>query len=193
MERKCEHCGAAFNIPASVAALRGKGRFCSRECVRAARADRVKPRPLAIRFWDRVERPEGDGCWLWLGAKNRRGYGSLCIKKPKREEAHRVAYRLTFGEIPGDQVVRHKCDNPSCVRPDHLELGTQGDNIRDAVDRGRIAVGIRHGSAVLDAATVQAIREDHAAGATIYGLAKRHNVGQQTVSDIVHRKTWRHL
>lgn len=80
-------------------------------------------------------RPDGD-CRLWLGAADRDGYG-LVRHGGRLRGAHRVAYALAVGQIPRGQIVRHRCDRPACVRPDHLEVGTHADNVRDAIERGR--------------------------------------------------------
>lgn len=92
-----------------------------------------------IPFWDRVEKTAE--CWLWLGP-TLQGYGMLGNKYPERR-AHRYVWHLTRGRIPAGMVVMHKCDNPRCVRPDHLALGTQYDNILDCIRKGRQSRGIR--------------------------------------------------
>lgn len=89
-------------------------------------------------LWRRVEKT--DGCWLWTGGVNWKGYGRLGGGKPGskwRESAHRLSYRLTYGSIPEGMHVCHRCDVPRCVRPDHLFLGTNTDNVRDAIRKGR--------------------------------------------------------
>ena len=86
-----------------------------------------------IPFWSRVEKT--DECWLWLGP-TLQGYGMLGSQYPERR-AHRYVWHLTRGRIPAGMVVMHKCDNPQCVRPDHLALGTQYDNILDCIRKGR--------------------------------------------------------
>jgi hypothetical protein len=87
-------------------------------------------------FWRHVQK--GDGCWLWTGSVNhaRGGYGQVKYGK-KHYRAHRLAWLLTFGEIPDGMKVLHRCDTPACCRPDHLFLGSQTDNIHDMLEKGR--------------------------------------------------------
>lgn len=90
---------------------------------------------VATRFWAHVEK--GPGCWLWTGARTWSGHGTFNVGAKKFDRAHRVAYRLVHGAIPDGLVVCHQCDNPPCVNPAHLWLGTQGDNLRDMMAKGR--------------------------------------------------------
>ena len=92
------------------------------------------------KLWERVRKCES-GCWEWSGCK-RNGYGSLTYEG-KTWVAHRLAYTLTYGPIPNRLLVCHKCDNPGCVRPEHLFLGTQLDNMTDMVAKGRHRSGKR--------------------------------------------------
>lgn len=103
---------------------------------------KAKPPKLSLeeRFWQNVGIDDSDRCWLWHGSKNNAGYGSIGFRK-KSIMAHRLSWRLHFGNIPAGQVVMHKCDNPGCVNPDHLQLGTYRDNARDAIDKGRFEPG----------------------------------------------------
>lgn len=104
----------------------GKGR---RSYVRGA---------LAVRFAARVVHAEGDACWLWRGARQKPGYGRVNLGGGKIEHAHRVAWRLANRRrIPAGRAVLHKCDNPPCVRPDHLFLGTDKMNVADKELKGR--------------------------------------------------------
>lgn len=89
-------------------------------------------------FWSRVNKGslEGD-CWLWMGGHTQTGYGIVSASPNTWRIAHRLAWELTFGEIPKGLFVCHKCDNPPCVRPDHLFLGTANDNMQDKIVKGR--------------------------------------------------------
>lgn len=94
--------------------------------------------PLPERFWQKVQKGSIDECWPWLGCRDRHGYGRVSTtRKQGPKFAHRIAWRLTFGE-PGSQHVLHQCDNPPCCNPNHLFLGTHLDNMRDAVRKGRL-------------------------------------------------------
>lgn len=81
-----------------------------------------------------------DGCWEWQRAKLPAGYGQISIGRQRQDYAHRVSYQIFHGEIPNGMVVRHRCDNPSCCNPEHLEVGTQKDNMRDCKSRGRMVM-----------------------------------------------------
>jgi hypothetical protein len=92
-------------------------------------------RSLAERFWEKVDR-SGE-CWTWTASKIGRGYGQIGITRSRSDRAHRVSWRLAHGEIPNGLCVLHRCDNPSCVNPAHLFLGTKGDNAADRQKKGR--------------------------------------------------------
>lgn len=104
-----------------------------------------KPRAsLEERFWPKVDRSDKDGCWLWTGAKTALGYGMLWDNRIKRHSmAHRLSYEIYHGAIDSSLVIDHLCRTPSCVRPDHLELVTVGENTRRGVGIERAAAARR--------------------------------------------------
>ncbi len=100
---------------------------------------RIRPsvkRPVEFRFWQQVAIIPEHSCWEWLGAKSPKGYGTFGANR-KHFQAHRFSWQIHFGPIPDGLLVCHKCDNPSCVRPEHLFLGTALDNTRDMINKGR--------------------------------------------------------
>lgn len=144
-----------------------------------------KKKPIAERFWRRVNKSEGDGCWLWQAACHDTGYGAF------DEAAHRMAWRLTYGPIPDNLFVLHKCDVRRCVRPDHLYLGTPRDNIRDMIQRGRALHRELHPSAKLNWQAVNDIRKRYATGGvSAKVLAKDYGVSSGTIYWIVNNKIW---
>ncbi|HEY4658038.1 MAG TPA: HNH endonuclease [Gemmatimonadaceae bacterium] len=134
-------------------------------------------------------------CWIWNGApRNQSGYGGFLIDG-KQWLAHRVAWRLYKGEIPAGKQVLHRCDNRRCVRPDHLFIGTNADNVRDrdAKDRGAKLAGEKNGEAKLTAQQVGEIRRRLAKGASQSALGREYGVHNSTIHLIHRRKKWKHL
>ena len=150
------------------------------------------PRALIPRFHAKYKRVEGDGCWLWQAGQFPRGYGMVNLgrfadRRQHTEYAHRVAYVLSKGNIPEGRVVRHRCDTPACVNPDHLLLGTQADNVNDAAVQGHYNVPHRDSSRArkLTDAQVVEIRASVETGAR---LAERFGVSKTAISLIRHNK-----
>lgn len=175
-----------------------RGMYCSHACDLAHRKAKFQE-TATERFWARVDKSGGDSsCWPWLGAKDK-GYGKLGFNG-KNTSAHRVAYELTYGSILDNLFACHKCDNPSCCNPDHLFLGTNGDNIRDMVSKGRAWLqqpgvaprGSANPNAKFSPAQVVAIRDAYAnKSMTGRGLAKAYGVGVNTISRIIQRKSYK--
>jgi hypothetical protein len=149
------------------------------------------------RFRQRVDIPiNGDGCWTFSGARNQNGYGQFRIGERRvnqRVNAHRVAWVLENGPIPDGLLVCHKCDQPSCVRPSHLWLGTSADNQADMSKKGRSTTGEKSGKAKLRQRDVLAIRRLAAGGRRHSTIADRYRIATGYVSQIVWRKSWQHL
>ena len=142
--------------------------------------------PLADRFHDRYIPEPNTGCWLWLAGMSARGYG--IIHGDGVDKAHRASWLIHNGPIPHGLSVLHHCDNPPCVNPAHLFLGTQRDNIKDMEKKGRRRWGNLSGDrapwAKLSSDDVLAIRSRLAGGEVQEVLANEYSVAQSTVSKI---------
>jgi hypothetical protein len=132
-------------------------------------------------FWDRATK--GDGCWIWQAARNSGGYGEY-----RGGYAHRYAYEQAVGPIPPGMHVLHRCDNPPCINPAHLWVGTNLDNVRDAQAKGRILVGEQRHNAKLSREDVLAIRE--ARDVPIADLAARYGVHRASIHRVRRGDTW---
>lgn len=134
-----------------------------------------------------------DECWPWTGGLNK-GYGVIAVHGSKVRIAHDVAWEIHHQrKLPRGMVIRHTCDNPQCVNPAHLLLGTHGDNCDDKVSRNRQAKGEGHGVSVLTEPEVRSIRALCAAGHTQRSVAGQFGVSQGAISLIVRRKMWAYL
>ena len=149
------------------------------------------PRPIEDRFWEKVDK-SGE-CWIWTACTDGHGYGVMSVPGGYTK-AHILSYRMHVGEIPRGLCVLHKCDNPRCVNPDHLFLGTRRDNALDRDRKGRVAHGESHYAAKLTNKQVREIRERwDAGGVRIIELARDYGVNDGNIEQIVKRKTWRRV
>jgi hypothetical protein len=176
---RCVECGTEFYAPPS---HREKRSYCSRKC-RASAQSKWQHVPLADRFWEKVDK-SGE-CWIWTAAMLKTGYGSIRVEG-KALRAHRVAYELTHGKIPEGMLLRHSCDNPKCVNPAHLIVGTKRENTQDALERGQHVVGEDHYKAKIPNQAIDTIRAALAAGVSGKYLAKQFGVDQSMISQIKH-------
>lgn len=160
-----------------------------------------KPSDLLSAFTTKYRVAES-GCWQWTGAALTSGYGLIQRQRGGRRVsilAHRLSWALSNGSIPLGMVVCHRCDNPGCVNPAHLFIGTDSDNSKDKVAKGRQARGeairlgmARSGRVALTAEVVGQIRAEYATGeVSISALAAKYGVGFTTVHSVIHRTTWR--
>jgi hypothetical protein len=143
------------------------------------------------RFWTHVNRTDDlFSCWLWTGSVTRDGYGKMWWRHPvvgdrNREVAHRIAYYLTYGWLP--ECVMHMCDEPSCVRPEHLRAGTMAENMQDAKLKGRLWSGPRPR---FTRDQVAQIRQRAANGVPETQLVREYGVHLTTISHVVLGKTY---
>jgi len=156
--------------------------------------------PLGIRFARKIQAAPGE-CWTWVGAKNEHGYGVLGRggRGDGLIKAHRIAYELFYRiALQPSQCVLHRCDNPPCVNPDHLFLGTQTDNLLDMRTKQRDSppphrVGVFNNKAKLNDEKVIHIFSLRNAGLSIRQIAESLGVARKTVHSVLNRKTWRHI
>ncbi|MDE2098681.1 MAG: HNH endonuclease [Patescibacteria group bacterium] len=130
-------------------------------------------------------------CWEWTGGTLGHGYGNLSVKN-RNKAAHRLSWEIHFGEIEPGKIILHKCDNPACVNPCHLEAGTSKQNTQDILAKRRFnpIKGEQHWNAKLNPKKVLEIREACARGAAQTEVALKFGISQQTVSKIAGRKRW---
>lgn len=185
------NCRKSFRVPPSETS---RIQCCSTPCQFVLKRLQALARPLDERFWTKVHKTTT--CWLWTGAKDAFGYGRISIiipSKGKRSElAHRISYMLTYGSLQDDINVLHNCpggDNPACVNPAHLWLGTHQDNTQDAITKGRFKYltpryGEAHGMHRLSDDDVRTIRrlQGQMSGADI---ARHYGVSRTTISRIL--------
>lgn len=158
-------------------------------------------------FWRKVDKAAPGGCWEWTGrltaGKSTGGYGTFGRAKSvtgDEQLAHRISWVLANGEIPAGLSILHRCDNRKCVNPDHLFLGTQLDNMRDMLAKGRQrwvpsgCKGSGHGMHKITEAQAEEIRRRYEAGGVFQReLAEEFGLHQTMVSLIVRGKNWRHV
>ena len=146
-------------------------------------------RDVSDRLWAKVKR--GPGCWEWTGNRDKNGYGRIATKRGVPTLVHRLSYMLHFGDASG-LVVMHGCDNPPCVRPGHLFLGTPGDNAKDAANKGLLSRGEGHCKSKLTNEQTRLLREDVASGSmTQRTVAKKYGVSASLVTMIKQGKVRR--
>lgn len=144
------------------------------------------------KFWEKVNKT--DSCWNWIACKNNWGYGKFYVayKKPPMS-AHRVSWEIYNGEIPEKMQVLHYCDNPACVNPSHLFIGTNADNVIDKVKKNRQSriFGWKNPNTKLNAEKVLQIRRMYLRNKFGFqSLAKMFGVNDKTIMSILRRETW---
>lgn len=132
--KRCETCGVKLKRRRRDSNRQWEERtYCSVACSN----DGKKDEPTHLRFWRHAYISDGNRCWIWGGVKDQYGYGRIAYRTQSLK-AHRVAFEMRHGPIPDDMVICHSCDNPSCVNPNHLFVGSQSENMQDASRKGRL-------------------------------------------------------
>lgn len=170
----------------------GSGARC-RPCHYASRLTSIEQR-----FWAKVSIPEGqNGCWLWLAGTSPMGYGRIQLPRAGGVIfAHRMSWILTKGPIPEGMFVCHHCDNPPCVNPTHLFLGTARDNIRDCITKGRFkflrpSLGVTNCNAKLTPERVIELRHRYARGETLSSLSRSFKMARSSLRWAVNGRSWK--
>lgn len=167
--------------------------------VTLTRAELEEQQGLRVRFAAKVD--ISGPCWEWTGAVSGRGYGQIKVRR-RIAQAHRTSYELAHGPIRGGLLVCHRCDNRRCVRPSHLFLGTNADNVRDCIAKRRhgaavhpetVRRGQAHHSAKLTDGDVLAARAAHRDGESARSLARFYGVSSVAMDNALAGRTWRHL
>lgn len=194
LDKECKHCGKSFVVVDTTRL------FCSVSCARRFHNKERSSTPILVFFWNRVRLgsvpehcPEIGECWIWTGGiRGDPGYGVITRTG---EKAHRFSYSVHVGEIPEGLYVCHKCDCRICVRPDHLFVGTQTDNMRDMKSKGRDNyIGRKPGtwtlSSKLTPANVLEIRELLSSGMKHSDIAEIYGVERAHISSISSKRRW---
>lgn len=160
---------------------------------------------IVARFWAKVAKdwptpphcPELGPCWLWTASKRNKGYGAFAYTVNGhlvQDRAHRFSYVLHAGHIPDGLFVLHRCDVPRCCNPSHLFVGTNDENIRDMLSKGRHARGTDHHAAKMDEIKIRSLRADYATGnISLSRLARKYGLALGNTHRIVQRKAWKHV
>lgn len=191
----CAECGNTFQ---PILGRANTSRFCSRKCCSKYHSNKVATTPIIERFMKHVRKE--DQCWIWTGNKHDYGYGIFRVYdnnlKPIPEFAHRVSLKIFKGIELGNLHACHKCDNPSCVNPEHLFAGTHKDNMTDMAKKNRgikeapWVHGEKHPNSKLTADQVIAIKKDTRKPNAI---AVDYGVSDTLIRNILQGKTWAHL
>lgn len=188
--KNCERCGAVFEKDKRLDWKQwSKRRYCTQSCSgMAATIMNAATRPtIRQKFESGFIR--NDDCWEWNGTIDGYGYGVLDHNK-RRYRAHVLALEYDGRPVPKGMVACHHCDNPGCVRPSHLYVGTQRDNVRDAVSRDRIAHGTRNSNAKL---TPDQVLEMRKLDLPFAEVGRRYGVSRPTAARAIKGETWRRV
>lgn len=144
------------------------------------------------RFWEKVDVRSENECWNWTGSVDGGNYGEFMISTHNREKAHRYSWRLVHGDIPDKLYICHHCDNPLCVNPSHLFLGTSYDNTHDKLNKNRHKRlrGKLNGMCKLQEQDIIDIREKHNNGVSYKKLGAEYGISMTQIGRIIKRESW---
>lgn len=187
----CTYCNTPFHRYRSQI-LNKKGEM--RKIFKCPNCRKADPK---IRFWQKVDKTSSpNGCWLWIGSLNADGYGNFPWEEIKEYRAHRIAWLLTNGPIPDGVYVLHKqtCTSRKCINPEHLYLGDQFDNMKDALEQGTFShqKGTLNANSLLNEDAVREIRKEYRRGNVAF-LAKKFGVSIATIRDVHKGRSWQHV
>ncbi len=183
MNLKCKSCGGDYKIKPSRAK---KSKYCSRRCL----WNETSKRMMIYNIYDIISKIVDDKCMEWPGVKDKGGYGHSSQLLRNGRGAHIDAYLITYGPIPKGMFVCHKCDNPPCINPKHLFLGTPKDNADDRDNKNRVSHGESHPLSKLKISDVIKIRSDQR---THEQIAQDYNVSSHAIWCVINRKTWNRI
>lgn len=193
ISRICIQCNIEFLVPVKDV-KGGRGLYCGKKCY-----DNSRVVPMDVKFWRNVQKT--DNCWIWTGGGSR-GYGHISRGRGRGQiGAHKLSWEIHYGAVLDGFIVCHECDNPSCVRPDHLFIGTYLDNTEDMIRKGRARVPnirVRYGESVgtsklTKAIVIEARRRHEQEKTSCRRLAIEYGVGPTTMGRVLKYETWRHV
>ena len=188
----CKFCNKSYTSE-NYLVKNNKTKFCSKSCKSKNAIIKNLGTPIE-RFFKNIKDENTSDCWLWKTYNHNDGYGTLHINR-KRIYAHRYSWIIHYGEIPKGLFVCHKCDNPKCVNPEHLFLGTNTDNVNDMIKKGRKkqAKGNDYSRAKLKSEDVIDIRKMMKEGKKAIEIAKLYKITAQHVRIIYRKLNWAHI
>lgn len=189
--KTCVVCGVSFGPKSKGGLWPEKARWrkricCSKKC-NALRPHKPRHKHYVLRFASLVDKKDLNSCWLWKGNRDEKGYGRFSFQD-KDMRAHRMAYTLAYGPIPEGLLIRHTCDNPPCVNPNHLLVGTDADNVRDMMERGRHASAAKYPSALIEQILIEYVAlpkgpKGKCSPGVSAAFLKKYNLPSQTLSN----------